>query len=114
MDLERIERKMLSIIEMADDALSYIKSSHSTIEFEDLKHFHDFKCLKEGDIIIVKWSDYTIKHQQNIDKVKSYSIVEHKKDRCEIICKLPENHYFNYSQFIKGLSGAEEVFRVIF
>lgn len=83
------------------------------MEFIELDTLSDFEYLEPGDIIIVKWTDYTIKHQQNIEKVKSYKILEHKKAQHEIICQLPENHYFNYMQFCLGRSGADEVYKVL-
>jgi len=83
------------------------------VEFIELDTLSDFEYLESGDILVVKWSDYTVKHKQNIQKVQTYNIVEHKKDRYEIICKMPENHYFNYLHFINHKSGADEVYKVI-
>lgn len=42
----------------------------------------------------------------------AYNIVGNKKEQNEIICKLPQNHYFNYKRYLKGKSGTEEVYLV--
>ena len=68
-----------------------------------------FNNLKKGDYILVKWSDYNVKHDRNINKIMSYPIVEIKENK-EIIFKMPENHYFNWERYLLGLSGAEEVY----
>ncbi|MFW5962564.1 MAG: hypothetical protein ACOCQR_03010 [bacterium] len=71
-----------------------------------------FKRLKQGDYILVKWSNYNLKHDRNINKIMLYPIEEIKEKEDEIICKMPENHYFNWKRYLKGLSGAEEVYFV--
>lgn len=77
-----------------------------------LETVEQFEGLKKGDFIIVRWSDYNMKHNKGMKKIMGYSIVENKPDYKEIICRKAGNHYFNYSRVIEGLSGAEEVMLV--
>jgi len=79
------------------------------IKLETLEQFEE---LKIGDFIIVKWSDYNIKHNEGMEKIMSYSIVENRKSNNEIICRIKGNHYFNYKMLLKRTSGADEAILV--
>lgn len=80
------------------------------MSFELLENIEQFKQLKKGDMIIVKWSDYYIKHNKNIKPIMLYEI--HKILDNEIICQSRNNHYFNYDMYLKGDSVALEVYKV--
>lgn len=60
----------------------------------------DFTSLKKDDIVIVKWTDFYVKHHEGSKKVQSYNIYENKTRCNEIICKLKGNHYFNYMMYL--------------
>ena len=77
----------------------------------------EFEELKKGDLILVEWDDYTVKHNPAIDKkVMVYKIFEVKKPEThgysEIICQKKGNQYFNYLRYIEGLSGALDVRKI--
>ena len=80
------------------------------MSFELLENIEQFKQLKKKDMIIVKWSDYYIKHNKNIKPIMLYEI--HKILGSEIICQNRNNHYFNYDMYLKGDSVALEVYKV--
>ena len=82
------------------------------MNFKKLETIHDFENLKEGDRIIVKWSDYLIKHTPGVKKLKMYEIELIKPEQQEIICELENNHYFNWEVFLERRSQAEEVYLV--
>jgi hypothetical protein len=85
-----------------------------TMEFIELDTPTDFEYLEKGDTIIVKWSDYAVKHTPGMKKTHLYKIYDNKPDYHEIICQKRGNHYFNYRMFCLGSSAAEEVYKVIF
>lgn len=60
----------------------------------------DFIKLKIGDFILVKWSDFFVKHHENSHKIMSYSVYENKIRSDEIICKIKGNHYFNWKMYL--------------
>ena len=70
-----------------------------------------FKKLKPWDILIVKWSDYYVKHTPECKKIMFYRI--HKKQDNEIICQMKNNHWFNYDKYRNNDSVALEVFQVM-
>lgn len=80
------------------------------MKFIELTTEEQFLNLKEGDCILVKWSDYTIKHNEGKSKINMYNIYENKLRCDEIICELENNHYFNWKMHLKGISCAEEVY----
>lgn len=84
------------------------------MKFAKLTTPEQFINLKKGDLIIVKWSDYTVKHTKGIKKIQSYNIALNKTEGSytEIICQTRNNHYFNWDRYLKGLSGAEEVYLI--
>ena len=94
-------------------AVRAINKKENDMDFAELDTPTDFEYLEKGDTIIVKWSDYTIKHTPGMKKTQLYQIYDNKADYQEIICQKRGNHYFNYIQFCKGFSGAEEVYKVI-
>jgi hypothetical protein len=77
-----------------------------------LEKKEDFLNLKKGHFILVKWSDYYYEHTPNCSRVAVYKILEIKEKNNNIICKLPENHYFNWDEYLKGKSVAKEVYLV--
>ena len=82
------------------------------MELIKLENEEQFLKLTNEDFILVKWDNYFLKHSQNSNKIMSYKIQENKKDKKEIICKLPENHYFNWQRFLENKSSAEEVYLI--
>lgn len=83
-----------------------------SVEFKLLKTIQDFNNLNKGDLILVKWDRFTVKHTRNCDEIMYYKIHEVKRNQGEVICKLKNNHYFNYDRYLQGLSGAEEVYLI--
>jgi len=81
------------------------------MNFKKLETIHDFENLKEGDRIIVKWSDYFIKNHK-AKKIKMYYEIDTIPEQQDVICQCRENHYFNWDLFVKGQSWAEEVYLV--
>ena len=81
------------------------------IELLDSKE--QFKNLKKGELILVKWSDNWVRHTPRSKNVMFYNVYDNKHDQEEIICQRKDNHYFNYDRYLQGLSGALEVYRVI-
>jgi len=71
-----------------------------------------FEKLKRWDLIIVEWSDYSIKHHDDMKRIMTYRIYENKTRLEEIICKLKNNHYFNYDLYLKGQSHALDVYKI--
>ena len=71
----------------------------------------DFEALQKGDLIIVKWDKYAIKHMVK-NEIEAYNIHEVKLRLQEIICRLKGNIYFNYSMFTHKTSHAIEVYKV--
>ena len=71
-----------------------------------------FKQLKKGDTILVKWNNYFVKHTPKSENIMAYKIYENKANQEEIICRLKDNHYFNYDRYLQGLSNALEVYKV--
>lgn len=76
-----------------------------------LDNIEQFKKLKEGDRILVRWSDYTVKHNKNMKDVMLYEVSKILNN--EIICQCKYNHYFNYEMYLKGNSGALEVYKIV-
>lgn len=72
-----------------------------------------FKNLKKEDLILVKWTNYFVKHTPKSKNIMLYNIYENKDSQDEIICQIKNNHYFNYKRYIQGLSNALEVYKII-
>lgn len=72
-----------------------------------------FKQLQKDDLILVKWNDYFVKHTPKSKNIMFYNVYENKVLQDEIICQIKDNHYFNYKRYLKGLSSAIEVYKVI-
>lgn len=85
----------------------------SKMKFIKLTNVVQFENLTEGDYILVRWSNYSCKHHEDMKKIMCYPIAEVRIDQSEIICRVKGNHYFNYDRYLKGLSGAEEVLLVV-
>lgn len=78
-----------------------------------LETISQFKELKKGDLILVKWSEHWIEHHPRGKEIMFYNIYEN-KDYCdEIICQKKDNHYFNYTMYLEGSSAALEVYKIV-
>jgi len=73
------------------------------------KCIEDFETLKKGDLILVEWDDYFVKHTPKTQKVMAYKIFEVYPEGGEIICKKKNNVYFNYTGYLVGKSHAKRV-----
>lgn len=73
----------------------------------------EFEKLEKGELILVKWDDYFVKHTPKTINIMLYAIYENKASHEEIICQRKDNHYFNYDRHLQGLSSALEVYKVI-
>ena len=82
------------------------------MEFVLLEEISDFESLKKGDKIIVRWSEYFLRHTKASKEIMSYEVFVNKKDDKEIICQYRYNHYFNYELYVEGKSNALEVYKV--
>jgi hypothetical protein len=82
------------------------------VEINKLTKIEQFKALKKGDAILVKWWDNWVTHHPRTKKIMFYNIYENKVRCDEIICRLQGNHYFNYMSYLEGISAAEEVYLV--
>ncbi|SCI10075.1 Uncharacterised protein [uncultured Clostridium sp.] len=80
------------------------------MDFELLESIEQFKHLKKGDMILVRWSDYYIKHTKGIKPIMLYDIAKILGN--EVICQSRNNHYFNYEMYVKRNSVALEVYKV--
>lgn len=80
------------------------------MDFELLENIEQFKHLKKGDMILVRWSDYYIKHTKGIKPIMLYEIPKILGN--EVICQSRNNHYFNYKMYLKRNSVALEVYKV--
>lgn len=83
------------------------------MKLELMTDIKEFERLEKGDLILVKWSDNWVKHNQGAKKVMLYNIYENKNSHKEIICQKRYNHYFNYMRYVDGVSVAEEVYSVV-
>lgn len=80
------------------------------MKFELLESIEQFERLKKGDMILVKWSDYCVKHNKNIKPIMLYQI--QKLLGNEVICQSRNNHYFNYTMYLERKSVALEVYKI--
>jgi hypothetical protein len=71
-----------------------------------LETLEQFKELKKGDRILVKWGECPMKEK----KISFYNIpmVQHKEN--EIICNVKQNIYFNYKMHL-GLENGDGICR---
>lgn len=83
------------------------------MKFILLNNEKQFKKLKKGDLIIVKWNDYWISHMPKSKSIMMYRVIENKESDKEIICTKKDNHYFNYKKYLEKTSVALEVFKII-
>lgn len=72
-----------------------------------------FEELKKGDFIIVKWSEYWVRHTSKSNEIMAYNIYQNKDSDKEIICQKKDNHFFNYERYLNKTSRALEVYKVI-
>ncbi|CEP45750.1 Uncharacterised protein [[Clostridium] sordellii] len=80
------------------------------MEIELLDNIEQFKQLTKGDMILVRWSDYYIKHTEGIKPIMLYEIAKILGN--EVICQTKYNHYFNYKLYLEKKSVALEVYKV--
>lgn len=85
------------------------------MKLELINSKEQFEQIKKGDLILVKWSDYYVKHTPKTKNIMFYNVYENKsKDSyTEIICQRKDNHFFNYMRYLEKLSNALEVYKVI-
>jgi len=69
----------------------------------------EFLDLNSGDYVLVEWSDFYVDHAPKCDKLMLYKIHSIKKQQEEVICKMTENHFFNYDMYLQGESRANHV-----
>jgi hypothetical protein len=97
----------------ANDVISQFEKELKEIKYEKIESFEGFEKLKNDDFILVKWDKYFIKHTKNSREYMFYKIYEHKERQQEIICKMPQNHFFNYHCIlIEKSSSAKEVYLI--
>ncbi|CEK34361.1 hypothetical protein UMC2_35721 [[Clostridium] sordellii] len=75
-----------------------------------LDKIEQFRQLKKGDMILVRWSDYYIKHTKGIKPIMIYDI--QKIVGNEVICQSKNNHYFNYKLYLEKKSAALEIYKI--
>lgn len=75
-----------------------------------LDKIEQFKQLKRGDMILVMWSDYYIKHTKGIKPIMIYEIQKILDN--EVICQSKNNHYFNFILYLEKKSVALEVYKI--
>ena len=80
------------------------------MDIELLDNIEQFKQLKKGDMILVRWSDYYIKHTKEIKSIMFYEIPKILEN--EIICQRKNNHYFNFKLYLEKKSVALEVYKI--
>lgn len=83
------------------------------MKIELLSTKEQFKNLKKGELILVKWSDNWVRHHPRTKSVMFYNIYDNKLNQEEIICQRKDNHYFNYDNYLQGVSSALEVYKII-
>ena len=82
------------------------------MKIELIDNIEKFEKLNKDDLILVKWTNYFVKHTPQSKNIMFYNIYENKDNQQEIICQRKDNHYFNYDRYLKGLSNAIEVYKV--
>ena len=82
------------------------------MKFTLLNSIEDFKNIKKGDKIIVRWGEYFLNHTKASKEIMLYEVFENKEKDTEIICQYKHNHYFNYELYVNGESNALEVYKV--
>lgn len=75
-----------------------------------LDKIEQFKQLKRGDMILVMWSDYYIKHTKGIKPIMIYEVAKILGN--EVICQSKNNHYFNFILYLEKKSVALEVYKI--
>lgn len=80
------------------ELIEYEKTWHPM--FKKFVHSDEIIDFKVGDFLLVKWSDYFVKHTPNAEKIMLYSIKLIKPNQNEIILDLSNNHYFNYKMYL--------------
>lgn len=72
----------------------------------------DFEELNKGDLLVVKWSDYYVRHTIGAKKIMTYNVVDIKTSAPEIILRTKNNHFFNWLMYLENRSNAEEVYAI--
>ena len=80
------------------------------MNIELLESLDQFKELKKGDEILVRWSDYYVKHTRGAKHIMVYKIPVILEN--ETICQKKYNHYFNYKLYLEKKSVALEVYKI--
>lgn len=80
------------------------------MNIELLESLDQFKELKKGDEILVRWSDYYVKYTRGAKHIMVYKIPVILEN--EIICQKKYNHYFNYKLYLEKKSVALEVYKI--
>lgn len=66
----------------------------------ELTEVRQFEELSKGDLLLIEWNDYFVKHTQNSKKVMLYKVKEIKLNTHEVILKAKGNHFFNYHLYL--------------
>lgn len=82
------------------------------MRFQLLTTRKEFENLKKGDRLLIRWSDYFVRHTQGAKEIMLYNIAEILENNHEIICQKRYNHYFNYNCFLEGRSNALKIYKV--
>lgn len=80
------------------------------MDIKVLDNIDQFKQLKKGDRLLIRWDDYFIKHNKGVRSIMLYEIS--KVSGNEVICQSRNNHYFNYNLYLEKKSMALEVYKV--
>lgn len=72
-----------------------------------------FEQLQIGDLILVKWKNSWVKQTPKAKSIMFYNIYDNRLETKEIICQKKDYHFFSYEMYLKGESGAKEVYKVI-
>ncbi|HEY5585684.1 MAG TPA: hypothetical protein VIK78_14510 [Ruminiclostridium sp.] len=83
------------------------------MKLELMRTDEQFKQIQKGDLILVKWNNYFVKHTPKSKIVMFYNVFDNKESHNEIICQRKGNHYFNYLVYLQGESSAKEVYKIL-
>ena len=83
------------------------------MQIREINTVEEFENLKRGDMLLIEWSDYFVKHHPKSKKIELYSIYKVYPNNHEVICRMKDNHYFNYNLYLDNKSCAVKVLRVL-
>lgn len=85
------------------------------MQFKLMENVEEFEALKKGDMLLVKWSEQFLKHNQKAKQIALYNIAEVRTYDHEVICERKRNHYFNYNMYLRKEEPryALEIYKVI-